>query len=101
MCRTANSDSCEMPITTIRSLNLFDRALRCGMDCRQGPHQVAQKSTNTNLPLVSGASVSHFSISRAGAGWFRKDFAWISCGGMGTVWLVSAGSVSGPVCDEL
>src|SRR4029434_4794226 len=36
------------------------------MAFRHGPHHVAQKSMSTNLPLVSGCGVSHFSTTSSG-----------------------------------
>src|SRR5262249_16589060 len=61
--------------TTSRSPNFLCNAFSSGIAFRQGPHQVAQKSINTNLPFRSGSCVSHFSTTSGGAFWFRKDFA--------------------------
>src|SRR5262249_11132702 len=68
------------PITTTLSLNLSWRLFKSGIERRHGAHQVAQKSTSRNLPAVAGFSVSHFSVSRTGAGLFRNEAAAIVCG---------------------
>src|SRR6187401_1352859 len=48
-----------------------------GIAFRQGPHQVAQKSTRINLPCRFGSGLSHFSTINPGAFWLRNDFAQI------------------------
>src|SRR5258705_13705956 len=80
-----------MPITIKRSLNLAANVLSSGIDRRQGPHHVAQKSTMTNFPLRSGSSVSHFCTTIVGTGWFRNELAWIGCGGISSAPDVDSG----------
>src|SRR5204863_8597082 len=46
--------------TTGLSLYLWNISLLWGMEARQGPHQVAQKSTMTTLPFMSSFLISPF-----------------------------------------
>src|SRR6185369_16873005 len=72
---TVSAGSSEIPMTTSLSPNFLWKAFNSGMAFRQGPHQVAQKSINTNLPLRSGSLESHFSTTNSGAFWFKIDLA--------------------------
>src|SRR5262245_39548402 len=71
------SGSSERPMTTSLSPNFLCSAFNSGIALRHGPHHVAQKSISTNLPLQSGARVSHFSASNFGAFWLRNELAQI------------------------